>query len=80
MKWYSVKKYRPYRNGYCLVRTDEGYIYCAEWKNGDSGYDDDLSGWMIRTLCEGIAEGVPAFVEIGNVTHFLIPEPVEIEY
>ena len=81
MKWYSVKHYRPPANGYCLVRTENGAFYTAEWRNGDSddptNEDQYSSGWMMDTMCEEYS--APESIDIYGVTHFCIPEPVEKE-
>lgn len=77
MKWYSVRKYRPHQDGYCLVRTQHGSLYTAEWSNGceDSGADYSC-GWMMLTLCEEY--GAPSLVQLYGITHFCIPEPVPL--
>ena len=90
MQWYSVKKYRPYSDGTCLVRTENGDVYAAEWRGSscDMGHLENEAvysyGWMMETLCEDSTcdtKGceVPSSVEIFGVTHFLIPAPVTIE-
>lgn len=82
MKWYSIKKYRPPQDGYCLIRTEHGSFYSAEWRGGSDDTDSDYScGWMMDTLCDSLTEEVNCswYVEIFGVTHFLIPSPVEVE-
>ena len=65
MKWYSVKKYKPPAHcTRCLVRTEGGGLYIAENVEMECGYE-----W----------EGSTSEVYIAGVTHFCIPEPVEIE-
>lgn len=78
MKWYSIKKYRPPARGYCLVRTEHGSFYSAEWRDGSEDlHADNSCGWMMESLSED--HGCPDYIEIFGVTHFCIPEPVEIE-
>lgn len=78
MKWYCVKKYRPPADGYCLVRTEHGSFYSAEWRGGsDDMHANNSCGWMMDTLSED--HGCPSYIEIFGVTHFCIPEPVEVE-
>lgn len=75
MKWYSIKQYRAPADGYCLIRTEHGSFYCAEWRGGSNDEDADSScGWMMNTLSEG--HGGPSYIEIFGVTHFCIPDPI----
>lgn len=82
MKWYSVHKYRPPSSGYCLIRTENGHFYAAEWRDNTEDIKGDTSGhtcgWMIDTLCEEHTDA-PAHVSVGGVTHFCVPEPVPVE-
>ena len=78
MKWYSINKYRPPAEGFCLVRTEWGTFYSAEYRNGNEDSNANYShGWMMATLCEEF--GAPVHIELFGITHFCIPEPVEIE-
>lgn len=78
MKWFSVKKYRAPSDGYYFIRTENGAFYSAEWRNGNNDEAADYSrGWMMDTLAEEY--GSPSAIEIFGVTHFCIPDPVEIE-
>lgn len=78
MQWYSVKKYRPPADGYCLVRTEHGAFYSAEWRGGcEDTHADNSCGWMMDTLSEN--SSAPSYVEIFGVTHFCIPAPVPLE-
>ncbi len=77
MKWYSIKTHRPPASGYCLIRTEHGSFYCAEWRGGsDDRHCDASHGWMIDTLCE--ESECEQYKEIFGVTHFSIPDAVEI--
>lgn len=77
MKWYSVKKYRAFQDGYCLIRTENGSCYVAEWRDSREDSCADYSrGWMMDTLSEEY--GGPCSIEIFCVSHFCIPDPVEI--
>lgn len=60
MKWYSVKKYRPFI-GMDVLATDGEFIYTASYTVSKI--------WVDTSIDE----------ELGNVTHFCIPEPLEIE-
>ncbi len=78
MKWYSIKKYRPPADGYCFIRTEHGSFYSGEWRGGcEDKHSDRSHGWMIDTLCE--ESNCNQYKEIFGVTHFCIPEPIEIE-
>lgn len=80
MKWYSVKKYRPPAQGFCLIRTQNGVFFTAEWRGGSSdceGITQYNSGWCMDTLCEEF--DAPPYIEIFGVTHFAIIDPIEIE-
>lgn len=81
MKWHSVKEFRPPQHGTCLVRTENGTFYCAEWRGGCSDVPDDNSqythGWMMDTLCEEYDS--PSYIELYGITHFCIPDAIEIE-
>lgn len=63
VNWFSVKKYLPPMQVLCLVVTDENYLYLAHL---DTVHD--VTVWTHET--DGFVRGV---------THFCIPDPVEIE-
>lgn len=67
MKWYSVKKYKPaYTVTTCFVKTEGGSLYVANnVEMSDGGYV-----WEDLHNDEAVLE---------DVTHFAIPDPVEIE-
>ena len=67
MKWYSVKKYRPCRTGDVIIfRLKSGDVQTGiyDYKN-DTGYffSNDDAGEF----------------ELSEITHFCIPDPIEIE-
>lgn len=68
MKWYSVKKYKPPRNSNLFILTDCGYIWTAQHSENHQEKD------MVLAFVEDVD-----YTVIKNVTHFCIPEPVEIE-
>ncbi len=57
------------------------YFFSAEWRGGGSDVNGDNSqyskGWCMDTLCEEC--DAPSYIEIFGVTHFAIPDPIEIE-
>lgn len=65
MKWYSVKKYKP---PFCDM---ELFVYAG--------------GTTIKAECCGMSDGSFSFTDveddllIKDVTHFCIPDPIEIE-
>ena len=66
MRWYSVKKYSPAGAVTdCMVRTKGGGL----WMACNETYDKDT----FKFVCNRTDE----YIE--DVTHFCIPEPVEIE-
>lgn len=67
MKWYSVKKYRPYpTDNTCIVLTEGGGIYIADAVHMAG---DNIS-WEPHFMGDN---------SLSNVTHFCIPDPIEIE-
>ncbi len=71
MRWYSIKKYIPPMEVICFIFTENNYIYAA--KLIDSGSSDI---WAIENTTE---EGGTYTEKIYGITHFCIPEPIEIE-
>ncbi len=80
MKWYSVKKYEPKSLMPYIVMADIGednpIYFTAEWV----GYEWDLE--IMEKIC--IHDGPNNCIDVvGNnsfkITHFAIPDPVEIE-
>ena len=65
MKWYSIRRYKPSLTcSDCIVRTKQGGIKLAtNTEMADGSYE-----W------ESFDDEV-----IKDVTHFIIPEPIEIE-
>ena len=67
MKWYSVKKYKPSHTvTECLIRTRGGAYYIGH----NCEMSDGTYEWNLSNEDEE---------NIGEVTHFCIPEPVELE-
>lgn len=65
MKWYSVKKYKPSMTcSDCIVRTKGGGIKLAT----NTEMSDGRYEWISFND-----------EEIKDVTHFIIPEPIEID-
>jgi len=66
MKWYSIKKYKAPVQTICFLMTELNMYYM-----GTLGCSKDQRKWIID---------YPDNDEtINNVTHFLIPDPIEIE-
>lgn len=67
MKWYSVKKYTPYNDiGVCLVMTENDDVTMATF-----GYWSHTDQYLWLSDIDA--------KPLEGVTHFCIPEPVEIE-
>lgn len=64
MKWYSVKKYRPPFDG----------SYICVWKNGISQLDLYNGNWWFVNH-----NGEELKIHYDSVTHFCIPDPIELE-
>lgn len=71
MRWYSVKKHKPPIETLCFVYTNNNYVYAARLIDGFS-----LDIWAPNTTCE---DCICSIEKISGVTHFCIPDPVEIE-
>lgn len=67
MKWYSTKKYKPSYEGYYIVRYIAPYI-----SRGDH-IAIDLISWDGKCWLDDNNH------EVDDITHFAIPDPVEIE-
>ncbi len=67
MKWYSVKKYKPFLDTPVFVATAYGDIWSARYV--ESALDSDEPGYMADMDSK----------LIGSVTHFCIPDLIEIE-
>lgn len=65
MKWLSVKKYRPICNTLCIFRLENSKI--------ELGYKDDI-GYIVLGKTDGYDGEY-----LKNVTHFCIPDAIEIE-
>lgn len=63
MKWYSVKKYRPPRSEYCFV-VSGGEIALANY---------EVDSWSVYCPITN------SYRELTDITHFCIPDPIEIE-
>ena len=67
MKWYSIKKYKPSYDGWYFVRYADWNTSVTECKyvlwNGLNWMDFDRNDHLFQ----------------GDISHFSIPEPVEIE-
>lgn len=71
MKWYSVKKYMPPMHTDCLVFTENNYYYVARLIDSS-----DYAAWVADYECE---EHGSYTQELCGITHFCIPDPIEIE-
>lgn len=71
MKWYSVRKYVPPMQTICLIFTECNYYYVGRLLD-----NEDPSIWVIDHECE---EHGSYNEKIAGVTHFCIPDPIEIE-
>jgi hypothetical protein len=71
MKWYSVAKYKPPMEVMCWIFTENNYLYSGRLIDGE-----DYSVWAVDQDCSCKDSNT---IQIHGVTHFCIPEPVEIE-
>lgn len=72
MQWYSVKTHEPPMETICLIFTENNYYYVGRLI--DSSERDT---WATDSECEGHGSLIHT---VFNVTHFCIPDPVEIEH
>jgi len=72
MKWYSIKKYRPPISTYCLIFTENNYTEVARLES-----KENPNIWIKDYDCGKCQES--AYEKIYGVSHFCIPDPVEIE-
>jgi hypothetical protein len=72
MKWYSVKKYKPMTSTTCLIFTENNICYAARLESIDT---PDV--WIHDYYCEDCQES--SYEKIYGVTHFCVPDPVEID-
>lgn len=66
MKWYSIKKYKVPAGTICFILFEEDQFEVAMW-----GWHEKTKQYGFLTLEDNLL--------CSNVTHFCIPEPVEIE-
>jgi len=71
MKWYSIKTHKPPMETVCLIFTENNYYYIAKLID-----ESNFSKWVVDNVCD---EHGTYFETIYGVTHFCIPDPVEIE-
>lgn len=71
MKWYSIKKYKPPMETICLICSADSYLYVGKLITAAHP-----CCWIIDSECDEPA----SFIErrIANITHFCIPDPLEI--
>ena len=79
MKWYSIKTHRPPYDTQCLIRRENTMVYeIAIFLGCNSDVDIDYSkNWYSHEYskkCE-----TDSRLHIDGVTHFCIPDPIEIE-
>ena len=79
MKWYSVKTNRPPFDTHCLVRSEYtmGYKIATFGGCADEKYIDYSKSWYSYEYCKICNDDFQSHIE--GVTHFCIPDPVEIE-
>jgi hypothetical protein len=65
MRWFSIKKYTPLIGGEYFV-TDGDFVYVAEFSTNEK--------WLDTSNLD-----VGGRIELGNITHFCIPDPIERE-
>ncbi len=68
MKWYSVKKYKPPSNCKMFAITDYGDIWTCEYTEEHS--HKDLGVVFVSDMDRS---------PVHSITHFCIPDPIEIE-
>lgn len=71
MKWYSVKKFKPALNSKVFAITENGDIWTATYCYDDKFTDGDGEEvvFVSDTDC----------ITLNAVTHFCIPDPIELE-
>lgn len=65
MRWYSVKKFNPLIGGEYIV-TDGDFVYSATYSPGNV--------WIDSSKDDDEEES-----QLRRITHFCIPDPIEIE-
>jgi hypothetical protein len=68
MKWYSVKKYVPPDDCKLFVITDYGDIWTCKYT---AEHLDEYDGALFISDMDGMI--------VKGITHFCIPDPIEIE-
>lgn len=75
MRWYSVKTYRPPMNLSIFVITAKGNVWVARYTGECEPADLNRPFIDLDFIFSSAENGV----SIRKVTHFCIPDPVEIE-
>ena len=72
MKWYSIREYKPPIEVMCFIFTENNSFYCGQLIECDN---PDV--WSVNYTCEGCEED--GQYQVYGITHFCIPDPVELE-
>jgi hypothetical protein len=76
MKWYSVKKYKPYDERTCFATCIDGAGKMNLWL---CCYDEDDNEWyLVDDSLDKSNNDKLKDIDF-KITHFCIPDPVEIE-
>jgi len=77
MKWYSIKKYRPPTGNFIFIRIELG---SGQYDRNIVAMCEDLNEVKNAAAWEVMAnDALDIDLSLYKVTHFCIPDPVEIE-
>ena len=71
MKWLSIKTHIPPMEVRCFIFTENNYLYFARLVDSS-----DYSVWATDSNCDECGE---ILERICGVTHFCVPDPIEIK-
>lgn len=76
MKWYSIKKYKPYDNRTCIGACTDGAGHMNLWL---CQYDEDKNAWyLVDDSLDSSKNDKLTDIDFA-ITHFCIPDPIPIE-